>query len=717
MAEKIRENRLIFDSTSAMEANRSRSGIDEKVETKDQSVPKAMQATEVEQVAAVPDGTDYETVFTTAKAGMQGVDLQKVKQVVFEMSKDSKHYHNEQRKMKQVEERIRRLHSQAATLTSAELGRYGKAVDAKIAEMEAKRDLTRTWLHVDMDAFFAAVEERDDPSLKGKPFAVGGISMISTASYAARKYGVRSAMPGFIAVKLCPDLIFVPPRFDKYAQTAETTRKVFQTFDPDFEAGSLDEAYLDITSYCQSHNVSGSEVAMEIRRQVKEQTDGLTCSCGVACNRTLAKICSDIRKPDGQYVLEPQKEVISSFVSTLPIRKWPGIGRVTEHILSAFDVHLCGDILRCRDLLSALFSSTSLDFFLHCALGLGDTTHPQSSHPGDICRKGISVERTFPATRSFSALEAKARDLADRLAEHMAEEGLRGKTLTLKLKLSTFEIRTRAVTLDRYIQSSEEIFESGMKLLRAELPLEIRLMGFRMSNFLTTHQREKGQITLEEILKQQSKKQRGQQQEHHRKEGEDQLGPEDLVAREERKSIDLAERSHCNLIEREIAHGLKKLDDACSGKSFSRNDASNIRDALMNASYEMKNLGDLGSDHEWHTERRSDDEELGSSAGRRHPCWVCSVCTFAENKRGVDLCCALCETPRSGRVRNPEKSGDASPHPDKVQEEERDACKAPQLNKRRRTMFGSGASKEKRHEGGSGGDAAGSILRYVCKKT
>lgn len=565
-------------------------------------------------------GKDYETVFTAAKAGMEDVDLDKVKKIVFEMSKDSKHHQNEQRKMKQLEERICQMKQRVEVLTHAEMKNLRKLTDAKISELEATRDLSRTWIHVDMDAFFAAVEERDNPSLRGKPFAVGSIGMISTASYEARKYGVRSAMPGFIALKLCPQLIFVRPTFEKYQKAAELTRQVFQKYDPEFEAGSLDEAYLDITSYIQSNNVSSSQVAMEIRQNVQEVTGGLTCSCGVACNRTLAKICSDIKKPNGQFVLKSERDVIRSFVSTLPVRKWPGIGRVTGHILSAFCVQNCSDLLEQRDILAAAFSPTSLNFFLHCALGIGATIHSESQEYSQWAgRKGISVERTFSATSNLGALEPMARDIAYKLAEHMAQESLRGKTFTLKVKLSSFEIRTRSITLDRYVSTSHEIYDMGMKLLRAIFPLEIRLLGFRISNFQGPKAKERGQKSLEEAF-------------------------ESLDG----KSLDLGRK---NL----------SIDKTPPPEALHKGNSSESFGWLPQLSSNSWNQNDILADQKQDNSSHFDSKINNSMIENieivsKRMCllskeyWTCSLCTFAENKRGIDLACQICQTPRSGHV-------------------------------------------------------------------
>ncbi|GJN24066.1 hypothetical protein PR202_gb11779 [Eleusine coracana subsp. coracana] len=191
-----------------------------------------------------------------------------------------------------------------------------EVAETKMLELEASRDLSKIWLHTDMDAFYSAVETLENPSLKGKPLAVGSMSMIATASYEARKFGVRAAMPGFIGRKLCPGLVFVPPKFERYTHYSELTRR----YDPNFIATSLDEAYLNITNTCIERGITGEEVADELRAAIHQET-GLTCSAGVAPNRMIAKVCSDINKPNGQFILPNDREAVLTFVSTLPIRK------------------------------------------------------------------------------------------------------------------------------------------------------------------------------------------------------------------------------------------------------------------------------------------------------------------------------------------------------------------------------------------------------------
>ncbi|XP_048491699.1 DNA polymerase kappa isoform X3 [Beta vulgaris subsp. vulgaris] len=437
----------------------------------------------------------YHTVYTNAKAGMDGVDKEKVQRIVYEMSKGSKYFENEERKEALMRQKTENMRERCGKLSTADISHYQKCLcnvqvaERRMTELEAKRDLSRIWLHVDMDAFYAAVETLSNPSLKGKPMAVGSLSMLSTANYEARRYGVRAAMPGFIARKLCPELVFVPVDFEKYTYYSTLTRK--------------DEAYLDITEVCRDRDLRSDDVAEEIRRSVFEET-GLTCSAGVAPNRLLAKVCSDINKPNGQFILPSDRMAVMTFISSLPIRKvsllrdcslffvldlegykgpfkYPigGIGKVTEQILrNAFEIDTCKDLLEKGSFLCALFSPSSADFFLSVGLGLGSTDAPQAR-----LRKSMSNERTFSATQDEDFLYQKLAELAETLSTDLQKEGLYGRTLTLKLKTACFEVRSRAVTLSKCICSSEDILLHAKKLLKAELPASLRLIGLRVSQF------------------------------------------------------------------------------------------------------------------------------------------------------------------------------------------------------------------------------------------
>lgn len=456
---------------------------------------------------SVISSNSIDTVYTNAKAGMDRVDQDRVKQVVYDLSKGSSYFENEQRKNKATEERIDNLRQALKSLGQQEIFRFQELAKKDIVQKESSRYLERVWLHVDMDAFYCACEQILDPRLASVPFAVGGIGMISTANYRARKYGVRSAMPGFIGRKLCPELEFVAPKFSEYKRFSEKTRDVFRIFDPEFESGSMDEAYLDVTDYMRTFNMTSMECAEEIRGLVRTRTGGLTCSVGIAPNKLIAKICSDMNKPDGVFCVPHDSHKIREFMRSLETRKIPGIGRVSSKILkSVLDVSICGDVLKKAGEIKAIFSEKSYDFFLTSALGIGSTSHKDDHDESVIGRKSKSVERTFTPTGSLSELSEKLQNLSRVLEQDLQLEGLHGKTLTIKIKLSSFVVKTKAMTLDRYTNSKEDMFEHALPMLKSEMPAEVRLMGLRMSNFLEDQEhRDPFQPTLKDMFSKESK--------------------------------------------------------------------------------------------------------------------------------------------------------------------------------------------------------------------
>jgi DNA polymerase kappa len=219
----------------------------------------------------------FTSAFVNHKAGMDEVDKAHVRQVVHDMSKDSAHHRNEQVRETKVLSKIREMLEKKRKLSDDQLRRYQREVDVFVSALETKRDLSKTWIHVDMDAFYAAVHTLRNPEYATIPIAVGGIGMISTANYVARKFGVRSAMPGFIAKKLCPQLTFVNSDFTLYKHYAGLAREVFRTYDPEFDALSLDEAFLDVTEYLVVNNLTPEEAASKLRLEVFQKT-GLTCT-------------------------------------------------------------------------------------------------------------------------------------------------------------------------------------------------------------------------------------------------------------------------------------------------------------------------------------------------------------------------------------------------------------------------------------------------------
>ena len=358
-----------------------------------------------------------------------------------------------------------------------------------VESLGAERDLTRTIVHVDMDMYYAAVEMRDNPALRDVPMAVGGMGMLSTSNYAARKFGVRAAMPGFIAKKLCPNLVIVPGNMEKYAAVSEVVRGVFREYDPNFAPMSLDEAYLDITELLSRHQVDKDSqetawsIVNEMRSKIHERTQ-LTASAGIAPNCFLAKVCSDLNKPNGQYELRPDAEEVIEFVSGLAIRKVGGIGNVQEQLLKGIGVQTCRDLYVKRAEIRLLFSELSFEFYLAVSQGIGSS---RIEPPEDRERKSISTETTFSDNSDRDSLLAILRDLCKDLSSDCQTKGITGQAVTVKIKSHDFKLKTKVSQLCDFSNDEELIHATAKKILlflldnSEEQPLALRLMGVRLS--------------------------------------------------------------------------------------------------------------------------------------------------------------------------------------------------------------------------------------------
>ncbi|KLE34724.1 DNA polymerase IV [Aurantiacibacter luteus] len=337
----------------------------------------------------------------------------------------------------------------------------------------------RKIIHVDMDAFFASVEQRDNPELRGKPVAVGGSSgrgVVAAASYEARKFGVRSAMPSVTAKRLCPDLIFVKSRFDAYREASEQIRAIFHYHTPHVEPLSLDEAYLDVTE--DLHGIgSATAIAQAIRREIREKTR-LTASAGVSYNKFLAKMASDQNKPDGICVIRPGEG--AAFAQSLPIRRFHGVGPKGAEKMARLGIETGAD-LAARDLawLRANFGSFA-DYLYRAARGI-DLRPVRTNR----IRKSIGGERTFSEDISSGpALRDTLDDIVEIVWERIAAKEARGRTVTLKLKFNDFQIITRARSQVQAVADKASFAAVAHELLEGELPLPmpIRLMGLTLSN-------------------------------------------------------------------------------------------------------------------------------------------------------------------------------------------------------------------------------------------
>jgi DNA polymerase kappa len=338
---------------------------------------------------------------------------------------------------------------------------------------------------VDCDAYYAAVEELDRPELKDVPFAVGK-GVLTTCNYRARKFGCRSGMAGFVAMKLCPQLICLPLNFAKYSAKAEEVRAVLAEYDPRYESASVDEAYLNITSYCQEHDMEPDEVVQQMRAEVFEKCK-ITLSAGIASNAKLAKIGSNKNKPNGQFRLLADRASIMAFMRDLPCRKVNGVGRVFERELEAVGIKTCGDIYPQRALLTKLFGEKAFQFLIQCYLGLGRTTIAPA---GEYERKSVGTERTFHEIQGKAEFRDKLRHIADELEEDLKRTENKGKTLVLKVKLHTYEVLTRQTVAPYAVHKANDLYKYGLQMLtklEKEMPnMRLRLMGLRCTNLVSS---------------------------------------------------------------------------------------------------------------------------------------------------------------------------------------------------------------------------------------
>ena len=339
----------------------------------------------------------------------------------------------------------------------------------------------RKIIHIDMDAFYASVEQMDNPELKGKPIAVGGggkRGVVSAASYEARKFGVKSAMAGNLAAKLCKDLIFVKIRFERYIEISKKIREIFYDYTDLVEPLSLDEAYLDVTEN-KKGNPSASLIAKEIRERIYNEV-GLTASAGISINKFIAKVASDYNKPNGQKTVNPE-EVIP-FLEQLDIRKFYGVGKVTAEKMYQLGI-FTGKDLKSKPIeyLDAHFGKSGR-YYYYVVRGI----HNSEVKPNRI-RKSLAAERTFSENLSSEIfLLEKLEHIAIEVSNRLSKSKVSGKTITLKIKYSDFTLQTRSKTLPYFISDKSIILDTAKNLLFQEkLNNSVRLLGISLSNLNT----------------------------------------------------------------------------------------------------------------------------------------------------------------------------------------------------------------------------------------
>lgn len=338
--------------------------------------------------------------------------------------------------------------------------------------------MNRVILHIDMDAFFASIEQLDNPRFKGKPVIVGGSKrgVVSTASYEAREFGVRSAIPIFEAKRLCPNGIYLPVRMSRYRELSDKIMSILDEFSPLVEQVSIDEAFIDISGTEKLHGIP-EEVAFKIKTRIKEDTS-LTCSIGIAPNKFLAKIASDIDKPDGLTIITGDK--VQKFLSTLSVGKLPGVGDKTLKELKKLGIRFASDILKYpKEAFKKRFGKFG-QRLIELAKGIDEskvTPYTQA--------KSISSEDTLPEdTNNLEVLKRWLMSQAEVVGRRLRKANLKGRTITLKLKYSDFRSVTRSRTINMPSNATKTIFDTASTLLEnCGLPAKVRLVGVGVSNF------------------------------------------------------------------------------------------------------------------------------------------------------------------------------------------------------------------------------------------
>ncbi len=339
----------------------------------------------------------------------------------------------------------------------------------------------RKIIHIDMDAFYASVEQMDNPELRGKPVAVGGSEqrgVVAAASYEARPFGVRSAISGVLAKKYCPDLIFVRPRFDRYKEISSQIRNIFFEYTDLVEPLSLDEAYLDVT-FNKKGNPSATLLAKEIRERIFQEV-GLTASAGISVNKFVAKIASDFNKPNGQKTV-PENEVIP-FLEVLPIKKFYGVGKVTTEKMYQLGIFTGSDLKnKPIEFLEKHFGKSG-SYYYNIVRGI-HTSEVKSER----IAKSVATEHTFDENLTSEIfMQQKLQTIANELERRLTKHKVAGKTITLKIKYSDFTTQTRSKTVPDFVSDSATLYQTASDLLYQERMKEsVRLLGISITNLNT----------------------------------------------------------------------------------------------------------------------------------------------------------------------------------------------------------------------------------------
>ncbi len=356
----------------------------------------------------------------------------------------------------------------------------------------------RKIIHIDMDAFFASVEQRDHPEYQGKPVIVGGLpdkrGVVAACSYEARQFGIHSAMPSSTAYRLCPNAIFLRPHIDNYREVSIKIQSIFKRYTDLVEPLSLDEAYLDVTE-CTEFQGSATLIARSIKKTIKDETD-LTASAGVSYNKFLAKIASDMDKPDGLYLITPEQG--SDFVEQLPVRKFHGIGKATEAKMRALGISCGADLRQWKENLLIKKFGKAGRYYYQISRGIDE--RPVRNNR---IRKSIGSETTFQEDlNDVDVMLSKLKGLSEKVFLKLCEKDMAARTVTLKVKYNNFELVTRSITRESSFKNTDEIMSILSELIqKTEVSVrKVRLLGVSTSTLEPVNQASNGHIIDDEQL-------------------------------------------------------------------------------------------------------------------------------------------------------------------------------------------------------------------------
>ncbi|VUC25182.1 unnamed protein product [Clonostachys rosea] len=414
------------------------------------------------------------------KKGYEGVDRDKIARTVYEASKDSLYFNHQQKRDQALTEKCNALIERKRCMEESDTSSQLRHADKVVARLKDNRDLSQSTVHIDCDAFYASVEQNDRPELKDVPFAVGD-TVVAACNYIARKTGCRAGMVIAVAKKMCPNLTIVKPNHDRYREVMAKICQLMQKYDPGYEICGTDEAYLNITKYCGEFDVKPWDVVESLRKAIRHET-GIAVAAGIAANIQLAKISSTFIKPDGQYQLPSEPDIIMAFVKDLPVRKVTGVGYTLDRQLASIGVATCEDIFSQRQFLRDLFGDRLFEFLLEVYLGCGRTELRATLEQQ---KKSASIERTFKETSALDIIERNLRTVCEDVETKLKELNRAGQTLTVKVKMNDFESYSKQTKLPRAISSAHDIFQHSLPFVKATLvdkPHQVcRLLGVRLT--------------------------------------------------------------------------------------------------------------------------------------------------------------------------------------------------------------------------------------------